>query len=136
MVLVITLRSLVDAALVMIPLLLAAALTAAAMVLTGIPLNVANVIVLPLLLGMGVDNGLHVVGRFRETGSLAKVFMSSTPRAVVTSVLTTLFSFVALAFAEHRGMASMGQLLAVAIGFILLASLVVLPALLAWRAGR
>jgi len=135
-VLVITLRSLVDAALVMIPLLLAAALTAAAMVLTGIPLNVANVIVLPLLLGMGVDNGLHVVGRFRETGSLAKVFMSSTPRAVVTSVLTTLFSFVALAFAEHRGMASMGQLLAVAIGFILLASLVVLPALLAWRAGR
>jgi predicted RND superfamily exporter protein len=47
-----------------------------------------------------------------------------------------LLSFVALAFAEHRGMASMGLLLAIAIGFILLATLVVLPALLAWRAQR
>lgn len=136
LVLVLALRSFVDATLVMIPLLLAAALTAAAMVMLSIPLNVANVIVLPLLLGMGVDNGLHVVGRFRETGSIADVYQSSTPRAVVVSVLTTLLSFVALAFAAHRGMASMGQLLAIAIGFILVATLVVLPALLAWRAGH
>ena len=119
--------------LVMIPLLLAAAMTAAAMVALSIPLKVANVIVLPLLLGMGVDNGLHVVGRFRETGSIADVYKSSTPRAVLVSVLTTLMSFVALAFAAHRGMASMGQLLAIAIGFILFATLIVLPALLAWR---
>lgn len=132
-VLLLALRSFVDAALVMIPLLLAAAMTAAAMVLLAIPLNVANVIVLPLLLGMGVDNGLHVVGRFRETGSITDVYRSSTPRAVMVSVLTTLLSFVALAFAAHRGMASMGQLLAIAIGFILFATLIVLPALLAWR---
>lgn len=133
LVLLLALRSVLDAALVMIPLLLAAALTAASMVLLAIPLNVANVIVLPLLLGMGVDNGLHVVGRFRETGSIADVYRSSTPRAVLVSVLTTLMSFVALAFAAHRGMASMGQLLAIAIGFILFATLIVLPALLAWR---
>lgn len=133
LVLVLALRSFVDAVLVMIPLLLAAAMTAAAMVALAIPLNVANVIVLPLLLGMGVDNGLHVVGRFRETGSIADVYRSSTPRAVLVSVLTTLMSFVALAFATHRGMASMGQLLAIAIGFILFATLIVLPALLAWR---
>ena len=136
LVLMLALRSVVDAFLVMIPLLLAAAMTAATMVLLSIPLNVANVIVLPLLLGMGVDNGLHVVGRYRETGSLVDVFRSTTPRAVVTSVLTTLLSFVALAFAEHRGMSSMGLLLATAIGFILVATLIVLPALLAWRAGR
>jgi len=133
LVLVIALRSVVDGALVILPLLLAAALTAATMVVLAIPLNVANVIVLPLLLGMGVDNGLHVVGRFRETGSIATVYKSSTPRAVLISVLTTLLSFVALAFADHRGMASMGQLLAIAIGFILFATLIVLPALLAWR---
>jgi len=133
LVLVLALRSFVDAVLVMIPLLLAAAMTAAAMVALSIPLNVANVIVLPLLLGMGVDNGLHVVGRFRETGSIADVYKSSTPRAVLVSVLTTLMSFVALAFAAHRGMASMGHLLAIAIGFILFATLIVLPALLAWR---
>ena len=133
LVLVLALRSFVDAVLVMIPLLLAAAMTAAAMVALSIPLNVANVIVLPLLLGMGVDNGLHVVGRFRETGSIADAYKSSTPRAVLVSVLTTLMSFVALAFAAHRGMASMGQLLAIAIGFILFATLIVLPALLAWR---
>jgi uncharacterized protein len=136
LVLVIALRSFIDGALVMLPLLLAAALTTGTMVVLGIPLNVANVIVLPLLLGMGVDNGLHVVGRFRETGSIAAVYRSSTPRAVLVSVLTTLLSFVALAFADHRGMASMGQLLAIAIGFILFATLIVLPALLAWRVQR
>ena len=113
---------------------LAAAQPAAAMVALDIPLNVANVIVLPLLLGMGVDNGLHMVGRYRETRSVADVYRSTTPRAVSVSVLTTLFSFVALAFAEHRGMASMGELLAIAIGFLLISTLVVLPALLAWRA--
>lgn len=134
LVLVVALRSVIDGVLVMLPLLLAAALTAGTMVVLGIPLNVANVIVLPLLLGMGVDNGLHVVGRFRESRSIAAVYRSSTPRAVLVSVLTTLLSFVALAFADHRGMASMGQLLAIAIGFILFATLIVLPALLAWRA--
>ena len=134
LILLLTLRSLGDATLVMVPLLLAAGLTAAAMVALDIPLNVANVIVLPLLLGMGVDNGLHMVGRFRETRSVADVCRSTTPRAVIVSVLTTLFSFVALAFAEHRGMASMGELLAIAIGFLLISTLVVLPALFAWRA--
>ncbi len=134
LILLVTLRSLSDAALVMVPLLLAASLTAATMVVFSMPLNVANVIVLPLLLGMGVDNGLHIVGRYRESGSVADVYRSTTPRAVVVSVLTTLFSFVALAFAEHQGMASMGLLLAIAIGFLLVATLLVLPALLAWRA--
>lgn len=134
LILLATLRSFGDAALVMVPLLLAASLTAATMVILSIPLNVANVIVLPLLLGMGVDNGLHVVGRYRESRSVQNVYRSTTPRAVVVSVLTTLFSFVALAFADHRGMASMGQLLAIAIGFLLISTLLVLPALLAWRA--
>lgn len=134
LILAISLRSITDAGLVMVPLLLAAGLTATVMVVFAIPLNVANVIVLPLLLGMGVDNGLHVVGRFRETASVSDVYRSTTPRAVATSALTTLLSFVALAFADHRGMASMGQLLAVAIGFMLIATLLVLPALLAWRA--
>ncbi|MEP4884770.1 MAG: MMPL family transporter [Alphaproteobacteria bacterium] len=134
LILLVTLRSFGDAALVMVPLLLAASLTAATMVVFSIPLNVANVIVLPLLLGMGVDNGLHIVGRYRESNSVADVYRSTTPRAVVVSVLTTLLSFVALAFADHRGMASMGQLLAIAIGFLLVTTLLVLPALLAWRA--
>ncbi len=133
-ILLVTLRSFTDAALVMVPLLLAASLTAATMVVFSMPLNVANVIVLPLLLGMGVDNGLHIVGRYRESGSVMDVYRSTTPRAVIVSVLTTLFSFVALAFAEHRGMASMGQLLAISIGFLLVSTLCVLPALLGWRA--
>ena len=134
LVLVLALRSFVDAVLVMIPLLLAARDDGRS---NGGRCRSRsmwqNVIVLPLLLGMGVDNGLHVVGRFRETGSIADVYKSSTPRAVLVSVLTTLMSFVALAFAAHRGMASMGHLLAIAIGFILFATLIVLPALLAWR---
>lgn len=134
LILLVTLRSFGDAVLVMVPLLLAASLTAATMVLLSIPLNVANVIVLPLLLGMGVDNGLHIIGRYRESNSISDVYRSTTPRAVLVSALTTLLSFVALAFADHRGMASMGQLLAISIGFLLVSTLFVLPALLAWRA--
>lgn len=135
-VLVVVLRSPVQAGLVMAPLLLAAALTAATMIAVGLPLNVANVIVLPLLLGLGVDSGIHMMGRLRERGTVAGVFASSTPRAILVSALTTLGSFVALAFSSHRGMASMGTLLGIAIAWMLVCALVVLPALFAWYAER
>ena len=126
------LRSLRDSLAVLAPLLLAALLTVAATVLLAMPFNFANVIVLPLLFGLGVASGIHVVTRGRAARG-APVMRTSTPRAVAFSALTTIGSFGALALSSHPGTASMGVLLTIAIGLTLLATLTVLPALLALR---
>jgi hopanoid biosynthesis associated RND transporter like protein HpnN len=120
-----------DVLLALAPLALAAVLTLATAALAGIPLNFANVIVLPLLMGLGVSSGIHLVLRARQAGDVASALGSSTPRAVAMSVLTTLASFGTLMLAEHRGMSSMGALLTIAVGFTLFAVLIMLPALLA-----
>jgi predicted RND superfamily exporter protein len=98
------------------------------------------VIVLPLLLGLGVDSGIHYVMRAREeaagrAGPSHASPANSTPRAIFLSALTTVASFGALAFSDHPGTASMGLLLTIAIVITLISVLVFLPALLA-LAGR
>jgi hopanoid biosynthesis associated RND transporter like protein HpnN len=128
--LLIALRSLPDAARVMIPLLLAGAMTGAASVVFGLPFNYANVIALPLLLGVGVDNGIHMVHRRRAgTASDRGLLETSTARAVLYASLTTIFSFGNLAFSSHPGTASMGRLLTIGMLAVLACILVVLPAL-------
>ena len=121
------LRRWVDVAAVMLTVLLAASLTLGAMALFDIPFNFANVIVLPLLLGMGVDAAIHVVVRAREQAGRGLVVLTSTPRAVLLSALTTLASFGTLMLSPHQGTASMGLLLALAMLANLAAALVVLP---------
>ena len=100
------------------------------MPLLGLKLNFANVIVLPLLFGLGVASAIHVVIRRRTAGSAAAMMRSSTPRAVMFSTLTTLASFGGLALSPHLGMASMGILLTIAILSILVMTLVWLPSML------
>ena len=129
-------RSLGDTVAVLGPLLLAAILTAAASTVLGLSFNFANVIVLPLLIGLGVDGGIHLVMRSREEAGEAAVMATSTPRAVLLSALTTVGSFGSLAVSSHRGTASMGELLTVAITITLFSTLVVLPALIAVMAKR
>ncbi len=124
------LRSARDTLLVLIPLLLAALYTVAATVVLSMPFNFANVIVLPLLMGLGVANGIHLVSRAREEHSGAAAFSTTTPRAVIFSSLTTIASFGSLAVSSHRGTASMGELLVLSISLTLLCTLVVLPSLM------
>lgn len=120
-----------DALLVLAPLLLAALLTSAAMVLLELPFNFANVIALPLLLGVGVDSGVHMVHRYHTVPPRdGDLLGTSTSRAVLLSALTTLCSFGALAFSPHPGAASMGRLLTIGIITTVLCTLLVLPALL------
>lgn len=126
-------RSIVDTLLILTPLVLAAFLTVATGVLVDIPFNQANIIVLPLIMGLGVDNGIHILLRFREDGSIDQLLRSSTPRAVVLSTLTTIAAFGALALSAHPGIESMGLLLAIAMGFLLICTVAVLPALLYTR---
>lgn len=122
-----------DTALILMPLLLAAVATAATGVLIGMPFNQANIIVLPLIMGLGVDNGIHVLMRYRKDGSLESLLKSSTPRAIVLSTLTTIGAFGALSVSVHTGTASMGILLTIAMLYLLIATVFVLPALLSLR---
>jgi hypothetical protein len=129
--LLILLRPKSDTLLVLLPLLLAGVLTGAASVVVKIPFNFANVIALPLLLGIGVDSGIHMVHRMRAAPPAGgQVLETSTARAVLYSSLTTICSFGNLAVSPHRGMASMGVLLTIGIVFTLICTLVVLPALM------
>lgn len=129
-ILLVSLRSLVDTCLVFIPLVLATLMTFATSVLTDLPINMANVVVVPLIFGLGVDNGIHVVKRFHQSHTLHDLITSSTPRAVLLSTLTTLGTFGALSFSSHHGIYSIGVLLTCALGYQLILTLIILPALL------
>ena len=120
-----------DVLLVLLPLLTAALLTGAASVLIGLPLNFANVIALPLLLGIGVDSGIHIIHRYRTDLPDGKnILATSSARAVIVSSLTTMGGVGNLALSPHAGTASMGLLLTLGIGITLACMLLVLPALL------
>jgi hypothetical protein len=128
-------RSVWDMLLAFFPLGLAAALTCASLVVLGQPFNFANVIVLPMLIGMSVDSGVHLVHRHR-TNEQEDVLGTSTARAVFYAALTTMLSFGSLAFAPHRGIASIGSLLTIGVGLVLVCYVVVLPAVLEWDDRR
>jgi hopanoid biosynthesis associated RND transporter like protein HpnN len=127
-------RRVTDTALVLLPLALASSLTVAAAVLLSIPFNFADVIVLPLLLGIGVDSGIHLVHRARVSGDVTNLLGTSTARAVGYSALTTIASFGTMGFASHLGLATLGQLLTLGVAFTLLCNLVVLPAVISLSA--
>jgi hopanoid biosynthesis associated RND transporter like protein HpnN len=129
------LRDFKDMLLVLVPIALASVLTAALTVAVDMPFNYANIIALPLLVGIGVDNGIHVVHRMRG-GDVARLFDTSTMRAVLASGLTTVASFGNLAFSSHVGTSSMGILLALGLAASMAATLIVLPAWLALRTPK
>ena len=128
-ILIAALRRALDVALVLAPLLLSALLTLLIAVLLPLPINFANIIALPLLLGVGVAFNIYFVMNWRA-GQEA-VLASATTRAIVFSALTTGTAFGSLALSAHPGTASMGELLLISLGCTLLAALVFMPALLA-----
>ena len=120
-----------DVLLVLAPLLAAAVITGGAGALAGMPLNFANVIALPLLLGIGVDSGIHIIHRFRTDLPDGKnILATSSARAVLVSSLTTMGGVGNLALSPHAGTASLGLLLTLGIGVTLACMLLALPALL------
>jgi len=130
-ILVLTLHSVLDATLVFIPLAMTALVTLSVSVLAGLPLNMANIVVIPLIFGLGVDNGIHIVKRYHQVPNVAELVHSSTPKAVFLSNLTTIGTFCALSFSTHQGIYSIGVLLTVALICLMLLTLISLPALLA-----
>ena len=128
---VIVLHGVLEAVLVAAPLVLAALLTVATSVLCGFPFNFANIIALPLLIGLNNAYGAYLVVRRKHTDGLHSLLDSSTPRAVMFSGLTAIASFGTLGLSKHPGMAGMGILIALSLGYALLSALLVLPALMA-----
>ena len=126
--LAIVLRRPREVALVVAPLLLAALLTLAVTVVIGMPLNYANIIALPLLLGIGVAFDIYFVMNWRA--GLTHHLQSSTARAVLFSALTTLSAFGSLALSNDPGTAGMGKLLTISLACTLFCTFVILPALL------
>ncbi len=113
--------------LVVVPIALSKLVTAAIAVAIAMPFNYANIIALPLLVGFGVDNGIHVVHRMR-TDTAEQLFNTSTMRAVLASGLTIVATFGILAFSAHVGTASMGVMLTVGLCVSMAFTLIVLPA--------
>jgi hypothetical protein len=128
-ILFVALRRPLDVSLVLAPLLLSALMTVVVIVLPPLLLNYANIIALPLLLGLGVSFNIYFVMNWRA--GRTSLLGSATARAILFSALTTGTAFSSLALSRHAGTASMGTLLLISLGCTLVASLLFIPALLA-----
>jgi uncharacterized protein len=122
------LRSVHDVLMTLAPLVLSGLLTLATCVVLGLRLNFANVIALPLLLGIGVAFNIYFVVAWRHG---QRCFLaSSLTRAVIFSAATTASGFGTLWLSVHPGTASMGELLMISLGWVLVTTLLLSPALL------
>jgi hopanoid biosynthesis associated RND transporter like protein HpnN len=124
----VTLRRITDVLLTLVPLLVAGAITLEICVLIKLPLNFANIIALPLLLGVGVAFKIYYVTAWRAGHT--NLMQSALTRAIFFSALTTATAFGSLWLSSHPGTASMGKLLAMSFVVTLAAVLLFQPALM------
>ena len=94
-----------------------------------IPFNPANIMTLPLVIGIGVTNGIHILNRFAEEQH-PSILARSTGKAVLVSGLTAIAGFGSLTLARHRGIQSLGLVMSIGITTCMIAALTLLPALL------
>jgi len=128
-------RSLTCVLLSLLPVALGMMWMTAVMAIVGMPFNPANVMTLPLVIGVGVTSGVHILNRFAEEQSPA-ILGRSTGKAILVSALTTVAGFGSLMIADHRGIESLGFVMALGTGTCMMAALVFLPALLTLLVGR
>jgi len=124
----ITLRRITDVLMTLVPLLVAGAVTLEICVLIGLPLNFANIVALPLLLGIGVAFKIYYIVAWRS--GRTNLLQSSLTRAIFFSALTTATAFGSLWLSSHPGTSSMGKLLALSLVTTLAAVLLFQPALM------
>ncbi|MDO4628006.1 MAG: MMPL family transporter [Planctomycetia bacterium] len=130
--LLLDLRSICDTFLALFPVQLGLLSMFGIMGFLGIPLNAANLIVLPLVLGIGIDDGVHIIHDFRKfyQGKGVYRITPSTSMSVILTSLTTILSFGTLMLAQHRGLQSLGLVLVIGTTCCWLSSLLILPAIL------
>ncbi len=135
--LLLALRHPLTAALAIIPLVAGIIAMLGVMALASLPFNYANFIVLPLIVGIGIDDGIHIVHHWREesTQSLT-VVLRQIGRAIVLTSLTTTIGFGSLVSSHYPGLRSIGWVTGLGILSCLLAALILLPAVLSWCEQR
>ena len=125
--------------LALIPLAVGTGCMLGVMGLLGVPFNAATLLFLPLIVGVGIENGIHVVARFRENergGGAPAGLPRHTGRAISLVSLTTIVGFGSLMVSSHPGIHSVGLVVVVGVGSVLAASLATLPSLLTLLARR
>jgi hopanoid biosynthesis associated RND transporter like protein HpnN len=116
---------------IFLPVLVGSLWTIGIMDLVGVRFNLANLVILPLILGIGVVNGIHIIHRYREEPDKSvPVLSKSTGQAVILSSLTTMIGFGSMMVADHQGIFSLGLVLTIGVGSCLIASITIVPAAL------
>jgi uncharacterized protein len=123
-------RSLICVLLALLPVAIGTVWMVGLMGLLNIPFNPANIMTLPLVVGIGVTSGIHILNRFAEEQS-PSILGKSTGKAVLVSGLTTVAGFGSLMLGDHRGISSLGAVMAIGAGTCMLAALVFFTSLLA-----
>jgi hopanoid biosynthesis associated RND transporter like protein HpnN len=124
-------RNLRDTALAMVPLVFGGAWLLETMGALGWEFNLANLFAVPIIIGTGVDNGVNMLYRWREERDKSRLILTTAVgKSVTVASLTTIAGFAALIPATHRGISSLGWVLSVGVTYILVATLLVLPAIL------
>jgi hopanoid biosynthesis associated RND transporter like protein HpnN len=122
-------RSIACVILSLLPVAIGCVWTAGLMGVLGIPFNPANIMTLPLVIGIGVTNGIHILNRVAEERT-PNILSKSTGKAVLVSALTALTGFGSLTLAKHQGIQSLGLVMAMGIAACMIAALTFLPAVL------
>lgn len=124
-------RRLTTALMALVPLLLGGLWMIGTMVLVGLKFNVINVAVVPLIIGIGIDNGVHIIHRYRsESKDKIRMAVQHTGRAIFLSSITTMAGFGSLGLATYVAVATLGWVLVFGVFYCLATSVIVLPILL------
>ena len=131
-VLLLDFRSLKYALIGMVPLIFGAIWMTGIMEISGLQFTMMNILAVPLIIGIGIDDGLHILHRWKMEKNLDIVYRS-TGKAILLTSLTTMLGFGSLWFATYRGLGSMGIALFIGVGTCFLATLFIIPAILGMR---
>ncbi len=131
LVLLIDFRSIKKVLLAMIPLIIGVVWMVGIMELTGLQITLLNMMAIPMIIGIGIDDGVHIVHRYQIEGRNAhKPVFASTGRAILLTSITTMLGFGSLWFATYRGLGSMGIALFIGVGTCFFATVLVIPVLI------
>ena len=129
LVLLLDFRSLKYALVGMVPLIFGAIWMTGIMEISGLQFTMMNILAVPLIIGIGIDDGVHILHRWKMEKNLDIVYRS-TGKAILLTSLTTMLGFGSLWFATYRGLGSMGIALFIGVGTCFLATLFIIPAIL------